>query len=93
VESAWGAIRKKDGYMKRKYLSLVSRCGKKKAIVATGHKIIIAAYHILKDKEAYQEPELHTSEKQKTKQINRLIARLNEFGLDVLIHEIRPVME
>ena len=52
----------------------------KKAIVVTGHKIIIAVYHILKNKEAYQQLELHKSEKQKTKQINRLIARLNEFG-------------
>jgi len=34
VESAWGATRKKDGYLKRKYQSLVPRRGKKKAIVA-----------------------------------------------------------
>ena len=46
VECGWGATRKKDGYLKRKYKSLIARRGKKKALVAVGHKIIIAAYHV-----------------------------------------------
>ncbi|CDN31770.1 hypothetical protein BN938_1690 [Mucinivorans hirudinis] len=33
--------------MKRKYESLVGRRGKKRALVAIGHKIIVAAYFIL----------------------------------------------
>ena len=44
AECGWGATRKKDCYFKRKYESLVSRRGKKKALVAVGHKIIIAVY-------------------------------------------------
>jgi transposase len=33
----------------------VGRRGKKKAIIAVGHKILIAVYFILRDKVAYQE--------------------------------------
>jgi len=46
----------------------VARRGKKKALVAVGHKIIIAAYHIIKNKEAYKEPKLNNSPKKQTKQ-------------------------
>jgi len=37
--------------------------------VAVGHKIIIAAYHIIKHKEAYKEPLLKENSKRKTKKI------------------------
>jgi hypothetical protein len=83
AESAWGATRKKDSYLKRKYQSLVARRGKKKAIVAVGHKIIIAAYHVVRDKEAYKEPVLFNNPKRKAKQVNNLLARLNELGVVV----------
>lgn len=93
MESAWGATRKKDGYLKRKYEFLVSRRGKKKALVAVGHKIIIAAYHIIKNKEAYKEPVLHNknSEKQKIKQANKLIAKLQELGVDIVSANLQAV--
>ena len=83
MECAWGATRKKDGYLKRKYQSLITRRGKKKAIVAVGHKIIIASYHIIKNKETYKEPELNNNPKRKNKQINYLLTKLRELGLEV----------
>lgn len=76
VESAWGATRKKDCYLKRKYESLVARRGKKKALVAVGHKIIIASYFIIKNKEAYCEPDLKMDNKKKNKQIRNYINKL-----------------
>jgi len=91
VECAWGATRKKDGYLKRKYQSLITRRGKKKAIVAVGHKIIIASYHIIKKKEAYKEPILNNNPKRKNKQINYLLTKLRELGLEVKQAEIIAV--
>src|SRR5664279_6356427 len=76
VECGWGATRTKDSYLKRKYESLVSRRGKKKALVAVGHKIIIAAYHIIKHKEAYKEPLLKENSKRKTKKIKSYLNKL-----------------
>lgn len=83
VECAWGATRKKDCYLKRKYQSLVGRRGKKKALVAIGHKIIIASYHIIKDKQVYKEPVLNTSANKRNKQIRNYMNRLQNLGVDL----------
>ena len=87
MECAWGATRKKDGFLKRKYESLVGRRGKKKALVAVGHKIIVAVYHVIKKKEAYQEPKLHENPKKQNKKIRNYMNRLKELGVDVEILE------
>lgn len=55
VEQAWAASRTKNTYLSSKYKSLVGRRGKKRAIIAVGHKILIAAYFIIKDKVAFNE--------------------------------------
>lgn len=83
VECGWGATRKKDCYFKRKYESLVSRRGKKKALVAVGHKIIIAVYHVIKDKKAYMEPVLHENPRKQKKQIKYYMNRLKELGVEI----------
>jgi len=88
VECGWGATRKKDGFLKRKYESLVVRRGKKKALVAVGHKIIIAAYYVIKNKEAYKEPLLHNNPKKKIKKIKTYLEKLKELGLEVEIKQV-----
>jgi len=55
VNLAWAASRTKHTYLSSKYKSLVGRRGKKKAIIAVGHKILIASYFIIKDKVAYND--------------------------------------
>jgi transposase len=55
VEGVWSAARSKDSYLANKYRSLVRRKGPKKAILAVAHKILIAAYHIIKAKKRFQE--------------------------------------
>lgn len=83
MECGWGATRKKDCYLKRKYESLVIRRGKKKALVAVGHKIIIAAYHILKNKESYKEPLLNNNPKRTVRKIKSYLDKLKELGVEV----------
>ena len=94
MECGWGATRKKDGYLKRKYESLVARRGKKKALVAVGHKIIIAAYHIIKNKVAYQEPILnkHNEIKRKNKQVRSYLAKLKELGIEIKNIQTVPII-
>lgn len=55
VECGWAASRTKDTYLSAKYKRLVGRRGKKRAIIALGHKILIATYFIIKDKVAFKE--------------------------------------
>jgi hypothetical protein len=83
VECAWGATRKKDGFLKRKYESLVGRRGKKKALVAVGHKIIVAVHHVINKKEAYKEPKLHDNPKKQNKRIRNYLNKLKDLGVEV----------
>lgn len=55
VQMAWGAARTKNTYLSSKYKSLVGRRGKKRAVIAVGHKILIAAYFIIKNRVEYNE--------------------------------------
>lgn len=83
VECGWGATRKKEGRLKLKYQKLMRRRGKTKALVAVGHEIIIAVYHILsKEGEVYRVPELRVSE-DKNKQTNYHLTKLKELGFDI----------
>jgi len=84
VECGWGATRRKDGFLKRKYKSLIARRGKKKALLAVGHKIIIAAFFVLKNKEKYKEPLLHNSAQRNKRQIANHLAKLKELGYDLM---------
>ena len=49
TQAAWAATKRKGGYLSAQYRQLSARRGKKRAIVALGHTILIAAYHMLKD--------------------------------------------
>lgn len=54
-QSAWATSRTKDTYLGEKYKRLVSRKGKKRAVVAVGHKLLVIIYHMLKDGIHFQE--------------------------------------
>ena len=55
VESARGAVRKRDCYLAAQYRRLAKRRGDKRAIVAVAHSILVAAWHILHDGVDYRE--------------------------------------
>ena len=84
VQCAWAATRTKDTYLRSKYESLVVRRGKKRALIAVGRKILIAAYFILRDKEEYKELGGEFLEKRnKDKKIKRYLKKLKELGVEV----------
>ncbi len=86
MQCAWAATRTKKTYLRSKYDSLVGRRGKKRALIAIGHKILIAAFHILQDKVAYKElGEEYLQELRKEKQIKRHIQLLKEMGVEIEI--------
>lgn len=84
VQCGWAASRTKNTYLRSKYDSLVVRRGKKRALIAIGHKILIAAYFILKDKTAYKElgGEFLINRK-KDKKVTQLIKQLKDLGVDL----------
>lgn len=89
VELAWGATRTKHTFYRAKYDSLVGRRGKKRALIAVGHKILCAAYFILRDKVSYKENGLELIVKRKQKnRIEKLKRELKEFGYKVVKEDL-----
>jgi len=84
VQCGWAASRTKNTYYKSKFESLVGRRGKKRALIAIGHKILCAAYYILKNKEPFKElgKDYLVSRKQTT-QVSNLITKLKNLGYKV----------
>lgn len=88
MEAGWAASRTKGTYLRSKYESLVGRRGKKRALVAVGHKILCAAYFIIKNKEKYQELGAEYLEgRRKKNQIQSYLDKLKNLGVEV---EIKP---
>jgi transposase len=85
-EAAWAASRTKNTYLSALYRRLVARRGKKRAIVAVAHSILVSAYHMLSRPETYQELGAnHFDERQKESVGNRLLTRLGKLGVRVPI--------
>lgn len=55
VQAAWAATRKKDSYFQAQYRRLASRRGKKRAILAVAHSLLVVIYHMLKKGTSYHE--------------------------------------
>lgn len=55
VQAAWGASHTKNVYLASQYRRLVGRRGKKRALVAVGHSILVIFYHMLKEGTTYAE--------------------------------------
>ena len=54
-EAAWAAALTKGTYLSAQYRRLAGRRGKKRAVVAVSHTILVAVYHILKSGVVYKE--------------------------------------
>lgn len=84
VEAGWAASRTKNTYLRSKYESLVGRRGKKRALIALGHKILCAAYFIIKNKEPYVELGAgYLESRRKKNQIQSYLDKLKSLGVEV----------
>jgi transposase len=88
TEFAWIASKMKGTYLWAKYQSLVGRRGKKKTLVAVGHKILIMCYHILKYKVPYKELGVNYLDERKKERIAKsCLSRLTNLGYTVSLKE------
>lgn len=55
TQAAWAASHSKKTYLSAQYRRLAGRRGKKRAIVAVGHTILVMIYHMLRDSVEYRE--------------------------------------
>jgi transposase len=86
VESARGAIRKRDCYLAAQYRRLVKRRGDKKAVVAVAHSILVIAYHVLRNGQSYRELGGHYFDRLNTERLTRYhTKRLAALGYTVTL--------
>ena len=55
VEAAWAAVLRKDSYFRAQYQRLGVRRGKKRAILAVAHSLLVVIYYLLRDGTVYQD--------------------------------------
>lgn len=89
IECAHGAARSKDTYLSARYRLLARRRGKKKAIVAVAHEILVASYRALKSGEPYQDrgPDVARNQDQEAAK-RKAISTLHRLGFAVSLKEL-----
>jgi transposase len=86
VEAAYGAGRTKTTYLGAQYRRLVARRGRKKAVIAVGHSILVIVYHLLRRKTTYADlGPTYFDERDREGVKRRLIRRLEALGFQVTV--------
>ena len=86
-EAAWAASHTKDTYLSAQYRRLAGRRGKKRALVALGHTLLIIIYHVIAHRCDYKELGADYFLRLEPERIKRyLVKRLQQLGYDVEIH-------
>jgi len=92
TQAAWAASHTKNTYLSAQYRRLASRRGRKKALVAVAHSILIIAYHLIKNGETYQDLGSNYFDRRNPEATEkRLVRRLEQLGYQVSLNRVLPV--
>ena len=84
VEAAWAAGRTKNSYLGAQYRRLAPRRGKKRALLAVGHSLLVILYHMLKYDRDYQDLGADYFDRLEPERLRRyLVKRLERLGYQV----------
>jgi transposase len=84
VQAAHAAARSRKTYLSAQYHRLAGRRGKKRAIVAVAHSILVICYHIIQRKESYRElGGDYFDQRRPDATAKRLLKRLQHLGYDI----------
>jgi transposase len=91
TEAAQAAGRKRDSYLAAQYRRLMTRRGKKKAVVAVGHTILEIVHHLLARGTTYQDlGGRYFDERDRQAVERRLVKRLEGLGYKVSLEHATP---
>src|SRR5438034_11826729 len=83
-EAAWAAAHSRETYFAAQFGRIAARRGKKRALLAVAHSLLVAAYEMLKHKEHYREFDFFEGlNKDQVKR--RLVQRLAKLGFQVTV--------
>jgi transposase len=86
TEAAWAASHTRDSYLTAQYRRLAPRRGKKRALMAVGHSILVIIYHLLKDKREYNDLGRDYFDRLDPERLQRyLVKRLEALGHEVIL--------
>jgi len=86
IEAAHGAARTKNKYLKTQYHRIAAHRGKKKALVAVGHSILIISYHLLTRGQEYTDLGAnYFDERDRNAVQRRCVKRLEKLGFKVAL--------
>lgn len=90
VEAAQAVGHHGQSYLKAQFARLATRRGKKRAVIAVAHSILVIAYHLLRDGTIYQDlgPAYFDQRKANTVQ-KQLVKRLEQLGFQV---DLQPLV-
>ena len=89
LQAAWAASHTKNTYLSAQYHRLAGRRGKKRAIVAVAHSILVMSYHILKRQQPYQElGGNYFDERKKESILHGLVKRISKLGYEVSLEPV-----
>jgi transposase len=92
TQAAWAASHTKNTYLSAQYHRLASRRGRKKAIVAVAHSILIIAYHLIQKQQIYQDLGANFFDRRNPQATEkRLVHRLERLGYKVSLDRLLPV--
>ena len=84
IEIAHVASKTKDTYLAAQYRRIAARRGKKRALIALGHTILVIIYHILTRRKPYHElGGTYFDELDRERVEQRLVRRLQRLGYSV----------
>jgi transposase len=85
-QAAHAATRTKNTYLAAQYGRLAARRGRKKAIMAVSHSILVIAYHLIKHNEPYRDLGADYFDKRRPEvTAKRLLKRLEQLGYEVSV--------
>jgi len=86
TEAAWAASHAKDSYLAAQYHRLAPRRGKKRALLAVGHTILVVIYHLLRHHQEYKDLGRDYFDRLDPDRLSRyLVKRLEALGHEVIL--------
>ena len=87
VQAAHAAARTRDTYLSAQFHRLAGRRGKKKALIAVAHTLLVIAYRLIERKEKYKDlGGNYFDQRRPDTTVRHLTSRLSQLGFDVTLN-------
>jgi transposase len=87
TQAAWAAARTKDDYLSAQFWRFARRIGKKKAVFAVAHSILVVAYHVIDTGQPYHNlgADYFTKRVDPERRARQLTRQLHDLGYEVTL--------